>query len=61
MKKILFLTTLFLGLSLSCSAQFFGKTKTINVIPDKAKIIVGGAEIGQGTADITITRQDFML
>ena len=61
MKKILFLTTLFLGLSLSCSAQFFGKTKTINVIPDKAKIIVGGAKIGQGTADITITRQDYVM
>ena len=50
-----------MGLSLSCSAQFGGKVKTINVVPDKAKIIMGGAEVGQGSYSLNIGRQDYVM
>ena len=59
MKKLILLTIAFLGLSLSCSAQ--GKVKTINVVPDNAKIILNGAEVGQGSYDLTIGRQDYVM
>ena len=45
--------------SLSCSAQ--GKAKTINVVPDKAKIIMGGAEVGQGSYSLNMGRQDYVM
>ena len=62
MKRVLFLAILFLGVSLSCSAQLFGnKVKTINVVPDKAKIIIGGAEVGQGTYALTLKNQDYVM
>ena len=50
-----------MGLSLSCSAQFGGKVKTINVVPDKAKIIMGGAEVGQGSYSLNMGRQDYVM
>lgn len=61
MKKILLLTIALVGLSLSCSAQFGGKVKTINVVPDKAKIIMGGAEVGQGSYSLNMGRQDYVM
>lgn len=61
MKKFLLLTIALVGLSLSCSAQFGGKVKTINVIPDKAKIIMGGAEVGQGSYSLNMGRQDYVM
>lgn len=60
MKKFLLLTIALIGLSLSCSAQF-GKVKTINVVPDKAKIIMGGAEVGQGSYSLNMGRQDYVM
>lgn len=57
MKKCLLLTILFLGLSLSC----FGKAKTINVVPDKAKIIMNGAEVGQGSYCLNLGREDYVM
>ena len=61
MKKFLLLTIALVGLSLSCSAQFGGKVKTINVIPDKAKIIMGGAEVGKGSYSLNMGRQDYVM
>lgn len=61
MKKFLLLAIALVGLSLSCSAQFGGKVKTINVVPDKAKIIMGGAEVGQGSYSLNIGRQDYVM
>ncbi|MBR3859019.1 MAG: hypothetical protein IKJ18_03255 [Bacteroidaceae bacterium] len=60
MKKA-FLLTIALVLSLSCSAQLLGKVKTINVVPDKAKIIMGGAEVGQGSYSLNMGRQDYVM
>lgn len=61
MKKFLLLTIALVGLSLSCSAQFGGKVKTINVVPDKAKILMGGAEVGQGSYSLNMGRQDYVM
>ncbi|MBR2115833.1 MAG: hypothetical protein IJ942_02305 [Alistipes sp.] len=45
MKKSILLLFILLGLSTSASAQLFGQrgAKTINVVPDNAKIILNGA------------------
>ncbi len=59
MTKFLFLAIAFLGLSLPCSAQ--GKVKTINVVPDKAKIIMNGAEVGQGSYSLSMGRLDYVM
>lgn len=61
MKKFFLLTIALVGLSLSCSAQFGGKVKTINVVPDKAKILMGGAEVGQGSYSLNMGRQDYVM
>lgn len=58
MKKLISLTIVLLGLSFPCLAQ---KTKTINVVPDNAKIILNGAEVGQGSYQLTIGRQDYVM
>ncbi len=60
MKKLLLLA-IALVVSLSCSAQLLGKVKTINVVPDKAKIIMGGAEVGQGSYSLNMGRQDYVM
>lgn len=60
MKKA-FLLTIALVLSLSCSAQLLGKVKTISVVPDKAKIIMGGAEVGQGSYSLNMGKQDYVM
>ena len=44
---------------LSLSAQ--GKVKTINVIPENAKIIHKGMEVGQGSYEFKMGREDYMI
>lgn len=60
MKKIL-LFVLLLGATIGANAQLFGRTKTINVIPDNAKIFHKGAEVGQGSYTFQMGREDYML
>ena len=59
MKKIL-LFVLLICATISANAQF-GRTKTINVIPDNAKIFHKGAEVGQGSYTFQMGREDYML
>ena len=59
MKKAFLLAIALMVVSLSCSAQ--GKVKTINVVPDKAKIIMGGAEVGQGSYSLNMGKQDYVM
>lgn len=59
MKKAFLLAIALVVVSLSCSAQ--GKAKTINVVPDKAKIIMGGAEVGQGSYSLRMGKQDYVM
>ena len=61
MRKKLLLAIALVAVSLSCSAQLLGKVKTINVVPDKAKIIMGGAEVGQGSYSLNMGRQDYVM
>ena len=58
--KRLFLLLVFLGLSVSCFAQS-RKVKTINVVPDNAKIILGGAEVGQGSYSLSVGKADYVM
>lgn len=44
---------------LTLSAQ--GKVKTINVIPENAKIIHKGMEVGQGSYEFKMGREDYMI
>lgn len=60
MKK-LFLLLAFLGLSVSSFAQFYRRVKTINVVPDNAKIILGGAEVGQGSYSLSMGKSDYVM
>ncbi len=59
MKKILLLAIVMLGLSVSGFAQRGGKT--INVVPDNAKIIMNGAEVGQGSYVLSMGKQDYVM
>ena len=59
MKRFFLMAIALVVVSLSCSAQ--GKAKTINVVPDKAKIIMGGAEVGQGSYSLNMGRQDYVM
>lgn len=61
MRKKFLLAIALVAVSLSCSAQLLGKVKTINVVPDKAKIIMGGAEVGQGSYSLNMGRQDYVM
>lgn len=56
MKKIL-LFFISLGVSLVLNAQ----TKTINVIPENAKIIQKGLEVGQGSYTFKIKKEDYVI
>lgn len=58
MKKVLLLVVVMLGISFSAMAQ---KGKTINVVPDNAKIFLQGAEVGQGSYDLIIGKQDYVM
>ena len=42
-------------------AQVLSNTKTINVIPDNASIMVAGVEVGTGTYQLKIGRQDYVV
>ncbi len=61
MKKAFLLAIALVVVSLSCSAQLLGKVKTISVVPDKAKIIMGGAEVGQGSYSLNMGKQDYVM
>lgn len=61
MKKSVLLAIALVVVSLSCSAQLLSKVKTINVVPDNAKIIMGGAEVGQGSYSLNMGRQDYVM
>lgn len=61
MKKAFLLAIALVMVSLSCSAQLLGKVKTISVVPDKAKIIMGGAEVGQGSYSLNMGKQDYVM
>ncbi len=63
MKKSILLLFILLGLSTSASAQLFGQrgAKTINVVPDNAKIILNGAEVGEGSYTLTMKKQDYVM
>lgn len=61
MKKTFLLAIALVVVSLSCSAQLLGKVKTISVVPDKAKIIMGGAEVGQGSYSLNMGKQDYVM
>ena len=56
MKKLV-LFFLALGISLVLNAQ----TKTINVIPENAKIIQKGLEVGQGSYTFKIKKEDYVI
>ena len=60
MKKRFFLVTIaVISFCVGANAQLFGKkVKTINVIPDNAKIIIRGDEVAVGNYDLTMGRQD---
>ena len=58
MKKVLLLVVAILGVSFSAMAQ---KGKTINVVPDQAKIILQGAEVGQGSYELIMGKQDYVM
>ena len=59
MKKILLFVIAILGFTISASAQ--RGAKTINVVPDNAKIIMAGAEVGQGSYVLTMGKQDYVM
>lgn len=50
------------GLGINVDAQFGKKVKEITVIPDNAKISIGGMEVGTGTYQLTMNnKQDFVV
>ena len=59
MKKVLLLFLMSIFMILTLSAQ--GKVKTINVIPENAKIIHKGMEVGQGSYEFKMGREDYMI
>lgn len=61
MKKFLLLLVAVLGVSFLGKAQFGGGRKTINVVPDNAKIIMAGAEVGQGSYELAMGKQDYVM
>lgn len=58
MKKLFLLLLVVMGFGVGSSAQ---KIKTINVTPDNAKIYMGGIEVGSGTYELTMKKQDFVV
>lgn len=59
MKKFLLIVVALVGLSFSALAQ--RNAKTINVVPDNAKIIMAGAEVGQGSYVLSMGKQDYVM
>lgn len=62
MKRVILMLAAVVGLGINVDAQFGKKVKEINVIPDNAKISIGGMEVGTGTYQITFDKkQDFIV
>jgi hypothetical protein len=59
MKKVVLILIALTCLVISANAQ--KKVKTIYVTPDDAKIILGGIEVGTGSYELTIGKQDFVV
>ena len=61
-RRNFFILALLLFCGMTANAQLFGKkVKTINVVPDNAKIIIGGTEVGTGTYELTMGKPDYVL
>jgi uncharacterized protein (DUF736 family) len=61
MKKVILILAI-IGLVANANAQLFGgKTKSINVIPDHAKIMMGGTEVATGQYNLTMGRADYIV
>jgi len=58
MKKVFLILIAMIGFWISAEAQ---KVKTINVMPDHAKIIMGGNEVATGQYNLTMGRADYVL
>lgn len=63
MKRVILILATAISLGINADAQFGGKkVKEITVIPDNAKISIGGTEVGTGTYQLTMTKkQDFVV
>ena len=64
MKKLLILMLVLCSVVVHSNAQIlgiFGGTKTINVIPDNASIMVAGVEVATGTYTLNIGKQDYVV
>jgi hypothetical protein len=59
MKRVIIILIALIGFGISAQAQ--KKVKTIYVTPDNAKIILGGIEVGTGSYDLTMGKQDFVV
>lgn len=59
MRKLLLLF-IAIGSIFNTYAQF-NKKRTIHVTPDNAKIYMGGIEVGSGSYELTMKRQDFVV
>jgi hypothetical protein len=59
MKKVILVLIALIGFGICANAQ--KKVKTVYVTPDNAKIILGGIEVGTGTYDLTMGKQDFVV
>lgn len=61
MKKVILILVSLIGFGIHADAQG-KKTKEITVIPDNAKISIGGTEVGTGTYQLTMNKnQDFVI
>ncbi|MCL2313293.1 MAG: hypothetical protein FWC41_12620 [Firmicutes bacterium] len=58
MKRFLMVSVAIICFVISAHAQ---KVKTINVIPDNAKIIIGGTEVASGQYNLTMGRGDYVI
>lgn len=65
-KIVLLVLLIIISFENNVNAQFFvgigaGKTKTINVIPDNASIIIGGTEVATGSYNLPMGKGDYVL
>lgn len=61
MKKLLIVLLAICSVGVHANAQLFGGSKTINVIPDNASIMVAGVEVATGSYNLSIGRQDYVV
>jgi len=59
MKRVFLILIALIGFGISVHAQ--KKVKTINVIPDNAKIMIGGMEVATGQYLLTFKKQDYIV